>query len=124
LSHLNHGAPRVASSHLTMLLCPRLTEAPPGYQRFETDEPGVLYGRLPMRDGVAINRVAQHVDESTNGGILRNETYVPVFLRGSDSVSSNLPCQTILPPRRLNTGAPSRLYVAYASAPVDSRPSG
>src|SRR5262245_47842550 len=50
----------------------------------ETDQSRIEYRRLAMLDGFTVDRIANHGDEGSDGGILGDEALVPLLLNGSD----------------------------------------
>src|ERR1700723_3599369 len=51
-----------------------------GGKRLQSDQPRVFHGGLPVFDRLAIDRVADHLDEGGNARIFGDEAVIPVFL--------------------------------------------
>ena len=86
----------------------RLPEADASRSGREPDQPGIPDRRLPVLDRVAIDRIANHLDEGRNARIRAMKHRSQRSSGGPISMSSNLPRQMIAPPRRMNTGPLSR----------------
>jgi hypothetical protein len=55
-----------------------------GRQRFQADQSRVFHRGLPVFDRLAVNRIADHLDEGGNAWIFRDEAVIPAFFRRAD----------------------------------------